>query len=548
MTHRKHLLCTVVLFFAAAPVLADQQVTLKSGANLVGKVKVDGDAIVVTIDDSDLRVPLAEVDTIESVDASPERQAHRLLLTALEARLMNDAGKEVIGLLAEAQRLAPDDPHIAYWYASSLSDAGFGQAASDVLEKRRDALMKAYPGMAEQLAAQIKRRVEMEKMPPALVERLDKLNTSAGKQPENTEMRQVATVFRVIDQDERPIERSAFQIQCNGQDENLESFDDGYFVHTFNRHRNNQDEPCHLYVVRPGLEGKEFMFTGATNRVQDAGEFVVQRYDESAKVPFRVHIVDVNKQPVVGARISLQATSPRGGSSSTPYTADSDSDGRAEVLAFPMKYSYSIQADGFSHSGGTVDLKAGAADPKQIEQQLHRAIRATIRLAWESTMAQGGGKQSGESTLEVDGGPARPYQYGQDQTQWIRPVQVQDRLDLQFVEAPFGYGPFGPPEAWLRVVESEAEEEESPDAKARLDEFTEINLAKIDDLKDKLPTPRTVAGNQPGNPRAPKVVTTKAGKIYVGRLQHRDMRTGQPIQLAFKVFVEEMSTDGEAAQ
>jgi hypothetical protein len=216
-----------------------------------------------------------------------------------------------------------------------------------------------------------------------------------------------------------------------------------------------------------------------------------------------------------------------------------------------MKYSYSIQADGFNHSGGSVELKPGETDAKEREQQLHRAIRATIRLAWESTMMQGGGKQSGESTLEVDGGPPRPYQHGQDQTQWIRPTQVQNRLDLQFIEAPFGYGPFGPPETWLRVVESEGLEgedgdTESPDPKARLKEFTEINLAKIDDLKDKLPTPRTVGGNQPGNPRPPKVVTTEAGKIYVGRLQHRDMRTGQPVQLAFKVYVEEMSTELKA--
>ena len=83
-------------------------------------------------------------------------------------------------------------------------------------------------------------------------------------------------------------------------------------------------------------------------------------------------------------------------------------------------------------------------------------------------------------------------------------------------------------------------------AKARLIQFTEINLAKIDELKDKLPAPRTIANNQPGNPNAPKVVTIAAGKIYVGRLQHRDMRTGQPLQLVFKVFVEEMTTEGEA--
>jgi hypothetical protein len=530
---------------AAGTLFADQQVTLKSGTSLVGKVKINGDAVVVTIDDSDLRVPLAEVDTIESVDASPQRQAQRLLLTALEARLLNDAGKEVIGLLAEAQRLAPNDPHIAYWYASSLSDAGFGQAASDVLERRRDVIAEAYPGMAEQLAKHIKRRVEMEKMPPTLVERLDKLNSSAASQPENSEMLRIAAVFRIVDQDERPVERSAFQIQSNGQDENIESFDDGYYLYTFNRHRGNPDEPCRLYVARPGLEGKTFEFSGATNRVHDAGTFVVQRFGDDAKVAFRVRLVDSEKQPVVGARVTLQGTSPRGNAPGEPYTAESDADGRAEILAFPMRYNYSIQADGFNHTSGTVELKPGSPGGDAREHQLHQAIRATIRLAWESTMMQGGGKQTGDSTLEIDGGPPRPYQYGQDQTQWIRPVQVNDRLDLQFIEQFFGYGPYAAPEGWVRVVGKGAGPDAGQDIESALAEFEAVDFAKIDEFKDKLRAPRMTGANQPGNPRPPKVVPAELGKTYVGRLQHRDMRTGQPVMLAFKVFVEEM-TAGEA--
>lgn len=543
--------CVANLLLTPGALLADQEVTLKSGASLVGKVTIDGDAAVVQIDDSQLRVPLAEVDTIASVDAGPEREARRLLLTALEARLMNDAGKEVIGLLAEAARLAPDDPHIAYWYASSLADAGFGQAASDVLEKQRDAISKTYPGMTDQLAKRIKRRVEMEKMPPALVERLDKLNAAAKQQPEGAEMRQMFAVFRIVDQDQRPIERSAFQVQCNGQDENLESFDDGYFVFKFNQNRHQNEEPCHVEVVRPGLESKTFDFSGSSNRVSDAGEFVVHRYDENAKTPFRVWIVDPKHQPIVGAQVTLQATSARGGTTNETLSSESNAEGRAEILAFPMRYSYSIQAEGFNHSGGTIELKPSAPEAEERQQMLHRAIQATIRLAWESTAMQGGGKTSGESTLQVDGGPPRPYQYGQDTTPWIRPVQTNDRLTLQFIDSPFGYaGPFGAPEAWLRVVGAGAGEGEGEgqDIEAALEKFASLDLAKIDELKDKLPTPRTTSGDQPGNPRAPKVVTAELGKTYVGRLQNRDMRTGQPVQLAFKVFVEEMSTDGAASE
>jgi hypothetical protein len=545
----------ITLLLAPAPLRAELEVTLKSGAILIGNVTIDGDAAVVQINDSQLRVPLQEVAAIASVDSSREHQARRLLLIALEAKLTNDAGKEVIGLLAEAARLAPDDPHIAYWYASSLADAGFGQAASNVLDERRDAIAKAYPGMTDQLAARIKRRVEMEKMPPQLVERIDQLNAAAAHQPVDAEMRQLAAVFRLVDQDERPIERSAFQIQCNGQDEKLESFDDGYFLFTFNQSRHNSEEPCHVEVVQPGLESKTFEFSGASNRVQDAGKLAVRRYDENAKKPFRARLVGSDGQPVSGAQVTLQAVSARGGSSSHALSTESGADGRVEILTYPMKYVYRVQAEGFNHDSGNIELKADDGDADERQIQLHRAIQATIRVAWMTTALQGGGKASGEATLQVDGGPPAPNRYGQDATPWIRPVQVKDRLTLQFAVSPFGYqvpfgpfGPFGGFEPWLRVVESEAGANDEDTKRVALAKFTALDLNKIDELKDEFSPPRNTGGNQPGHPSAPMVLPCELGKVYVGKLTHRDMRTGQPVQLAFKAVVEELSTDSPPAQ
>ena len=59
-------------------------------------------------------------------------------------------------------------------------DAGYGNAANEVFAPKREAIAKAYPGMADQLVARIKRRAEMEKMPLELVKRIDELNAAVG--------------------------------------------------------------------------------------------------------------------------------------------------------------------------------------------------------------------------------------------------------------------------------------------------------------------------------------------------------------------------------
>jgi hypothetical protein len=214
-----------------------------------------------------------------------------------------------------------------------------------------------------------------------------------------------------------------------------------------------------------------------------------------------------------------------------------------------MRYAYRIQAEGFNHNSGNVELKPDMADAKEMQIKLHPAIRATIRLAWQSTSLQGGGKTSGETMLTVDGGPPRPYVYGQESTSWLRPVQEKDRLTLQFVEYPYGFGgPFAAPDAWLRVVGKGAGPDVGQDIEAALAEYDAIDLAKIDKLKEELPAPRATTLQQPGNPRPATVLPAELGKVYVGRLQHRDMRTGQPVQLAYKVFVEEMSSDNPSTR
>jgi hypothetical protein len=539
----------LALLLTPGPLYAEQEVTLKSGASLIGQVTLDGDAVVVEIDDARLRVPLQDVAAVAAVDSGHPQQARRLLMTALEAKLLNGAAKEVIGLLAEANRLAPDDPHVAFWYASSLADAGYGKAASEILEREREAITKAYPGMSDQLAARIKRRLELEKLPADVVARIDKLNAEAAHQPVIAETRQMSAVFRLTDHDDRAIEQSAFRVQSNGQDDNLEAFDDGFYVLTFNRSRHQSDEPCRIEVVQPGLEAKTFEFRAASHRVQNAGEFVVRRYEQDAKVPFRVRVVGPDQQPVPGATVTLQATSRFGGVSDETMSATTAADGHAEIRAFPASYYYRVTSEGFNQASGNIELKPESGENAEQQVQLHRAIRATIQVAWRSTGFQGDAT-SGEATLQASGGP-QPGYHPQDPTGWIRPIQIKDRLTLHFFDMQqYGYsGPFGG-QNWIRVLESDRETGDAPerdDNRAALAEFKALDLSKLEELKDKLELPN-IERQQPAYGRGPIVVPAERGRIYVGKLNHRDMRTGQPVQLAFKVLVEKLSTDSDDSE
>jgi hypothetical protein len=264
----------------------------------------------------------------------------------------------------------------------------------------------------------------------------------------------------------------------------------------------------------------------------------------------------------VGAKVTLQPVSSQGNSSNHSLTSDTDAEGKAEILTFPMKYSYHVSSDGFSPLSGRAEIRAEGGQPSELKLQIYRAVQATLRLVWEATSPQGGGKTSGDSTLNVGSGNPQANQYGQNETSWIRPIQQKDRLTLQFVDYPFGYGgPFAAAEAWVRVVpaenaaqkpeaeDSDAEQAEATPSEAkpaRLEEFNALELDDIDKLKTKLPQPKLLGGGQQTGPRPPMVLAAEAGKIFVGRVQHRDHRTGQPIQLAFKVLVEELATGDEA--
>jgi hypothetical protein len=511
---------------------ATELVSLKSGGTLIGNVSYDGDAIVVQMRDSKVRVPTADVVTVASLDLGPTSKANDLLLGALEARLLSGSGTEAVSRIAEAARMAPDDSRIAYWHASMLAEAGYGKAASEVFEAHREGIAKAYPGMADRLASRIRDRVEIEKLPEELVERIDNFNASSASNVVQDDMQPVAGVFRLVDQSDSPLDRSMFQVQCNGSNEQrIEAFEDGYYFFTAKQNR-RANEVCKVVVNQVGLRPSEFELAVSADRVPVSKGFVVQRYDDSAKQTYRALVVDKAGKPVAGAKLTLQAVSDR----PTRYpgeqpSAVADAQGKIEIQAFPMRYNVMVSADGYKPEGQMIELKEGVAQEDQ-RFELYRMINASIHVAWTYT----GGLPTptvtaGEAVLEIKGGQLVAAPYDQNGPVWVRPMQVKDRLVLQF--NPFQYGVPGPGMAFSLWS---AEAGDGSDGGKAKEKFESLELCKFDDWKKDL-KPVDFGRNSPAH-RTQVQIPAEEGKVYVGKVPHRDMRTGQPVEAMFKLYVE----------
>jgi hypothetical protein len=274
-----------------------------------------------------------------------------------------------------------------------------------------------------------------------LVKRIDELNAAAARQSMGNEKRQMFAMFRVVDQHKKPVDQAAFRVESRGEEDSIESYDDGYFVLTFARNRYNRDEPCRLEVVQSGLESKSFQFSAASNRLADAGEFVVSRLDENSKRPYQIQVVDASGKPIAGAKIVLQTTIQQRSGMNEAASTTTDLDGRAELMVFPMKYTYSVAADGFNSGTGPAEVPTGDRKAEEQQVKLHRAIQAKIKVAWSSTgmgNAGGGATTSGEGEIRASGSAVRPNQFGPDAINWVRTTQQKDQLVLQFINQPFG--------------------------------------------------------------------------------------------------------------
>jgi hypothetical protein len=522
------------------PLLAEQEVTLKAGTRLIGSVRIDGETVVVKMGEAEITRPLGDVQLIASVGTDAKLPPERLLMIALESQLQRGTSDGLLGLLSEATRQAPDDPRIAYWYAQSLLDSGFGSEARRVFDSHRGGIERFYPGMAKQLSAHIQERIALENLPPKLVRRLDRLQASLDNPATEGDHIRMYVRFQLLDQKHQALDKETFRINCNGNNENLEGFENGHYLFSYNRYRNNDDNPCQLNVSWPGLEAKQLELRDASDQVADAGVFEVRRYDDTAKVPLAIVVADQSGKSLEGARVTLRAETQSG--NSPAQTANTDADGRAEFRVFPMKYGYTAEAPGFKTTGASVEVAAvdKPAEPQRVA--LFPIITGQLRVEWITAAVQpGGAATTGETTLPLGEGSPAPNPYGNDAASFVRAAQVKDRMTLQFGMPYFG----GPPglmlATWVRrVPASEQAENLSPDQVAAK-VFKNIDLKKIEKLRDQYPEPEYEPTSQRGL-QGSLICQAKQSEIYIGQVTARDPRNGMPTLVSIKVLVEELTT------
>ena len=435
----------LAVWWVAATANAEQLVTLQSGATMVGEVSMEGSDLAIVVDGATLRVPFKEVASVTSTDADTTGHAQQLLMRGLEAQLLYKGEDRETGLLSEAFRLAPDDPHVAFWYARSLVNAGYGKGASAVFQSRKEAIAEAYPGVADRLERQIKERKAIESLPERLVKRLDQLaaesnGNGGGDDLFGRDGVRYAAFFQLVDQAGKPIDRSAFQINAQGQDENLESFPDGYHLFTFVRNRGFGNGPCKLEVSQPGLVSDHYEFQGTAKGAENLEVLRVQRLTEADRKPIVVKVVDADGKPLEGATVTLSAQ----GGMNMP-TGTTDADGKAEISLFPNNYSFQVTLRDYNPITQPLQVSLDAKKPIEVDVKLHRAIAATVKIVWRAKPGfrpgmprfQDGGVTSGEFEQHV--GPDAPgiQQGGPYGPHWVRLMQSGDDIQLQFVEQMF---------------------------------------------------------------------------------------------------------------
>lgn len=524
----------LLLALLATSLYAQQEIRLKSGTIFFGVARFEGDEAVVKVGESELRFPREEIALIQGAAAPAAGQLpalpepRRLLNAALEAKLLDGATKEVVGLLAQAAQLAPDDPQIRFWYVTSLVDAGHGKAAEEALAPHREAVAAAYPGAVDRLAARIEARKKLEKLPPALVARIDGINASAVIRSDNERNFQIA--FRVVDQHGAPIEPAFVHLTGYANNEQLESFGDGFYVYAFSR-SGNSDESLKLSVEEVGVRPEEFAIAIHAGPLSAPKEFVVHRLSDEDRVPLRVRVADRDGKPVAKAKVSLRPVMSRGNASEVDSAA-TDDDGVVEFKVVPFNYVVEVNAEGFKQESQGADARDESDRRQTVEVKLYPVLKASIRAAWRIAPVESGGETTtGEGVLSLGGRVAYPNDANM-LFRVLRPMQVEDRLAVQL--AFFGGYPFPPygDAMWLRSIDVSADGEDA--AAAVRKKFDAIDLSNTTELKK---VGEAIDLN-PAPGRPPGLITLQKDRVYIGEMPFHDPRAGRPARGAFKLMME----------
>ena len=526
-------------FLAVVPALAQQQVVLKNGATMVGQVTFAGENLEIDIDGSTLSIPLNEIDVVSPLNLKTENLAKRLLMRSLESIAMEEDDDNPVGLLAEAFRLAPEDPSVAMWYARALVQSGDGGAAHDVFQSRREQIAKVYPRMAERISGLIEERLELELLPTRLVEKIDRLrshrNSEIGLEDESDTF---AAYFQLVDQHQRPVDKSAFRIDTSGDKKNLESFHDGYHLYVFSRRRNYGSSPCRLQVSQPGLSAKNFEFTASRHGVADAGKFQVRRFEEKDRLKTSLQVLNIDNQPIKGVRLQLRPKS-NVGSSTNVGTQVTNEQGVTSFLLYPGEYYSSATAEGFLPVRSNLSVKAGSTG-KPTKIKMHRLVKAKVKVAWHSVAMShpgarprnGGESSTGEIELSTMQGV-----HQRREPSWVNLQQKQDEMHLQIQQMNYGYASGMPLNLWIGVLKQDA----ANDAADAEKKFAEIDLEKLDSLDDELIDDKQT--NLLSSNPLEYSIQRREQRILVGRTLTRDPRTGQPQLTEFRALIEKIESE-----
>ena len=527
--------CGLFTLIALLPLasLAAQKITLKSGTVLVGEVKMDGDGVIIEIDGSQLRSSFAEIVSIVPEGSGDSVGAQRLLLRSLESTVLRGAKNQDPELLAEAYRLAPQDPQIAFWYAFALESSGEGIAAEAVISGHQQAIEQAYPGAAGRLVKRINRRVELEKLPQRLVKTLDRYNELAKTEDsKNSNHVYEYALFQLVDQHDAPIRKEEFQLNVSGNNRELLDFPEGYYLHRYQRYRNNQSR-VQLQITALGLEPKSFSVSGSSFEVRDLGKLSVKRYAEEEKRAVEIWLLDGKGEPAANASLRIAAYNQRGSYASQQLQASEN--GLVEALLFPAQYNLSASGHRLNSISKRITItKAKKGEDKPfgpIEFKLHRSKSARLRVAWWSEDIKGSGEViKGEKVVNVVNGSIRNDRQSPG---WFRAFQVGDQLGCVIAPTNGTLQPNDSP-PWVRECE-----------KTMVDirqQFRELDLQQLTDnqpgwkpAKEIKPASTSHSSHNSG----PSFQVEKEG-LYVGELAYQDHRANRRLKTKFKLYVEQL--------